>query len=272
MTLAGRAYFLLSRVLGSLLRSSRYSQVRIVHRDGEHLVRKQRVSYAPLLIWLGDSLLAILGAGVRVLPQREWENRERRLYKGLDDRAIRIDADGALVLPLLAGQTLSSILENPAVPESRRAQAIEHAVVALADFHRRGLTHGDAMAENVLVDLDAGIARWFDFETGHDSNRPLIWQRADDVRALLATCLLRTIPEKRAQTLRLILDAYANEEVTHVIATTFASVMRRSLPFHLGQAGLSCLEFQHVAMLMTERVRESWFDTPHRECGHSERR
>ena len=52
----------------------------------------------------------------------------------------------------------------------------------------------DAMAENVLVDLDAGVARWFDFETVHEASRPQIWRRADDVRALLATCLLRTAP------------------------------------------------------------------------------
>ena len=57
-----------------------------------------------------------------------------------------------------------------------------------------GFTHGDAMAENVMVDLEAGVAHWFDFETIHDSRRPMAWRRADDVRALLVTCLVRTVP------------------------------------------------------------------------------
>ncbi len=57
----------------------------------------------------------------------------------------------------------------------------------------------------MLVDLEAGVAHWFDFETIHESSRTLAWRRADDVRALLATCLVRTVPERLAGTLQLIL-------------------------------------------------------------------
>ena len=126
-------------------------------------------------------------------------------------RPIRIDADGTLVLPRLAGETLATLLEDPALDESVQRRAIELAVVALAELHRLGFTHGDAMAENVMVDLDAGVAHWFDFETVHDAGRPMAWRRADDVRALLATCLVRTAPERLAETLRLILDVYADD-------------------------------------------------------------
>lgn len=70
-----------------------------------------------------------------------------------------------MVLPCFAAATLASLLEEPELEESVRSRAIAHSVVALAEFHRRGLTHGDAMAENVMVDLEAGVARWFDFET-----------------------------------------------------------------------------------------------------------
>src|SRR5688572_13361659 len=105
------------------------------------------------------------------------------------------------------------------------------------------------MAENVMVDGRA--AHWFDFETVHDSNRPLVWRRADDLRALLVTCMHRTVLEKRAETLRLMLDAYADlsrrsgeaakaeAAVLCVLATSFTSVFRRPLTFHLAQAGLS---------------------------------
>ena len=133
-------------------------------------------------------------------------------------------------------------------------EAIERAVVALAEFHRLGFTHGDAMAENVLVDLEAGVAHWFDFETIHDSSRPMAWRRADDVRALLVTCLVRTVPEKRAGTLQLILDVYADEGVTRLLATSFTSVLRRPLTFHLAQAGLSFQCFREIARLLRERL------------------
>jgi hypothetical protein len=240
--LAERAYYVLCLALGWLLRSARYSKARIVHQQ----VRKHRLFYAPLLVWLGDPLLRILDTGVRVLPQREWEQRERSIYRSVYDASIRIDADGTLVLPCLAGETLATLLEDPTLEEMVRKRAIERAVAALAGFHRLGFTHGDAMAENVIVDL-AGAARWFDFETLHDSSRPMAWRRADDMRALLVTCLVRTVPEKRAATLALMLDVYADEDVTRVLATSFTSVWRRALTFHLAQAPMSFQCFREIA-------------------------
>ena len=254
--LAERAYFLLCLALGRLLRSGRYSKARIVYQDGELQVRKYRLFYAPLLVWMGGPLVRLLHTGVRVLPQRDWEERERRVYRSLRGTSIRIDAVGMLVLPCLAGKTLASLLEDPELEESLRRRAIERAVVALAEFHHLGFTHGDAMAENVLVDLEAGVAYWFDFETMHDSSRPMTWRRADDVRALLVTCLVRTVPEKLAETLLLILDAYADEGVTHVLATSFTSVVRRPLTFHLAQAGLSFQCFREIARLLRARLGE----------------
>ena len=252
--LAERAYFLLCRALGWLLRSAKYSKARIVHRQGERQVWKRRSFYAPLLVWLGGPLVRILDAGMRVLPQRDWQERERQVYRSLYSTSIRIDADGTLVLPYLAGETLATVLENPELEESVQTKAIERAVVALAELHRLGFTHGDAMAENVLVDLEAGVARWFDFETIHDSSRPLAWRRADDLRALLATCLLRTVPVKRAETLQRILDVYADEGVTRLLATSFTSVLRRPLTLHLAQAGLSLRCFREIARLLRERL------------------
>ena len=233
-----------------MLRAARYSTVRIVHEDGQRLVRKHRRFYAPLLIWMSGPLVRILDGGVRVLPQRDWEERERLIYQRLYDASIRVDANGTLVLPLLAGHTLAAVLEDPEIEESIRTKAMEHAASALADFHREGFTHGDAMAENVLVDLEAGVARWFDFETIHETSRPLSWRRADDLRALLVTCLVRTAPEKRVETLELILDVYADEDVTRVLATSFRSVWQRSLTLHLLQARLSFQCFSTLGQLL----------------------
>ena len=253
--LTERAYFLLCLALGWLLRSARYSKARIVDQAGACQVRKSRVFYAPLLIWMSGPLVRLLDTGVRVLPQRDWEERERMIYRSLYSTSIRIDVDGMLVLPCLAGETLATLLENSELDESVRKKVIELAVVALAEFHRLGFTHGDAMAENVLIDW-AGVAHWFDFETIHDSSRAMAWRRADDVRALLVTCLVRTVSEKRAETLQLILDGYADEEVTRLLAASFTSVLRRPLTFHLAQAGLSFQCFREIARLLRERFGE----------------
>lgn len=252
--LTERAWFRLCLALGQLLRAARYAKARIVLQDGERHVRKHRLFHAPLLVWLGRPLVRILDTGVQVLPQRDWEERERQVYRTLHGASIRIDADGTLVLPVLAGKTLATLLEGPELEASARKRAIELAVVALADLHDTGLTHGDAMAENVLVDFEAGVAHWIDFETLHDSSRPLAWRRADDVRALLSTCLLRTGPPELDRTLRLILDAYADEEVTRLLARSFASVWRRPLSFHLGQAGLSLQSYRKIGRLLKERL------------------
>ncbi|HEX7050872.1 MAG TPA: lipopolysaccharide kinase InaA family protein [Longimicrobiales bacterium] len=254
--LAERAYFRLCLALGRLLRSARYSRALIVRRDGELQVRKHRVFYAPLLVRMGGPLVRILDTGVRVLPQRAWEERERRIYRRLYGRSIRIAAGGTLVLPCLAGKTLAALLEDPELDESLRQRAIERAVIALAALHRLGFTHGDAMAENVLVDLDARAAHWIDFETVHDPTRPLAWRRADDLRALLATCLVRTAPGERAETLRRILDVYADDEVTRALTASFASVWRRPLAFHLGQAPLSFQAFREIGRLLRARIGE----------------
>ena len=253
--LAERVYFGLCLALGRLLRAGRYARTRIVGaEDGERRVRKRRLGYAPLLVWLGDPLVRILDTGVRVLPQGAWEERERQLYRELREASIEVDADGTLVLPFLTGATLATLLEDPALPEPLRERAVERAVAALADLHRLGVTHGDAMAENVMVDLEAGAARWFDFETVHDPRRAVVWRRADDLRALLATCLVRTAPGRRPEVLRQIVDGYGDDDVVRALAASFARVLRRPLTFHLGQAPLSLRSFREIGRLLGERT------------------
>ena len=254
--LAERTYFRLCLAFGQLLRSARYSTARIVHQDGERQVRKVRLFYAPLLVWLGGPLLRILHTGVRILPQREWEERERLMHRSIRGTSIRMDAGGTLVLPCLPGRTLATLLEDPAIAESTRKTAVELAVVALGELHARGFTHGDAMAENVMVAVETGVAHWFDFETVHDASRAMAWRRADDVRALLATCVLRTAPGKVAETVHLIIESYGNEGVTRQLAESFGSALRRPLAFHLGQAGLSFQDFREIARLVREPARD----------------
>jgi hypothetical protein len=255
--LSERWYFGLCRTLGWILRAGKYSRVRRVTVDGEIQVRKHRVLYAPLVVWLGGPLFRMLDTGVEVLALRQWQDRERLIYEALGRSSVRIAAGGVLVLPRLSGESLASLLENRRVDDPVRRKAIERTVAALADFHSRGFTHGDAMAENVLVDLDAGVAHWLDFETLHDSSRPLTWRRADDLRALVVTCLARTDPASRAETLQLIRDAYGDPEMDRLLAANFSSVFRRPLAFHLAQAGMSFACFGEIGRLLRESQRQA---------------
>ena len=217
--------------------------------NGACRVRKERLFYARPLIWLSGPLVNLLDTGIRVLAQRDWEDRERRVYQSLYALTARSEADGTLVLPCLPGETLAALLERPGLDESVRRKAIELAVVALAELHRTGFTHGDAMADNVLVDLDSPVARWFDFETAHDERRSVHWRRADDVRALIATCLVRTSPEKYAVTLECIFKTYSDDTIRRLVATSFSTSLQRRLVFHLGQAPLSFDGFRHIHRL-----------------------
>ena len=251
--LVARGYHLFCLALGRVLRAGRYSTTRIVQVRGAPEARKRRAFYAPLLVRLGGPLMRVLHTGVRVLPQPEWEARERLLYHRLYDASIGVQPDGELVLPCLPGQTLAALLENRELGGSARSAAIRSAAVALAELHRQGFTHGDAMAENVMIDVETGVARWFDFETVHDPARAPEWRRADDVRALLATCLLRTGARELDATLRLVVDGYADERVTHLLASAFVSV-RRPLAFHLGQAPLSRVRYQEIGRGLMRQV------------------
>ena len=110
--LAERAYFLLCLALGRLLRSGGARRLGSSTRTAN--VRcGAACSTRPLLVWMGGPLVRILDTGGRVLPQRDWEERERLIYRSLYDASIRIDADGTLVLPWLAGETLATLLEDP---------------------------------------------------------------------------------------------------------------------------------------------------------------
>ncbi|HEX6693475.1 MAG TPA: hypothetical protein VF035_02110 [Longimicrobiales bacterium] len=251
--LAERAWFGICLLAGTLLRSARYARTEVVSCDGERVVHKQRRFYAPVLIGLGNPLGRLLGTGVRVLPQRQWAKRERELMDALYGARVHWENNQSMTLPFLRGITLAALLESADTAESERRRGILMATAALAHLHGSGYTHADAMAENVMIDLDGGAARWFDFETVHDPSRPVDWRRADDLRALIATCMLRTKATDRGSVLRDILDAYPYSGPVEYVMNAFATALQRSLPLHLGQAPLPLDTFREIHSLLRDR-------------------
>jgi hypothetical protein len=65
--------------------------------------------------------------------------------------------------------------------------------------------------------------------------------------------LVRTVPKKRAETLRLILDAYPDVALARLLTTSFRSVFQRPLAFYLAQAALSFQCFREIARLLRDR-------------------
>ena len=251
--LPDRAWFRACLTLGRALRAATYSTTHLVRQGGGVEVRKRRRPFAPFLVAMSSPLVRLMDTGVRVLPQKEWEERERQIYRAVHDASVEIDGAGVLILPYLAGRPLAALLEDPALDAETRKRAVTLAVTALADFHGKGFTHGDAMADNVMVDPEAGIAHWFDFETVHDATRPMMWRRADDVRALLATCIVRTPAADVPDTLQFMLDAYREESMTPLLATMFASAWKRPLIFHLGQAALPFTTYREIGRQLAVR-------------------
>lgn len=254
MILGERLYFNASLRVGRLLRAGRYSDVQVVGEHGRAEIRKRRRFYAPLLVRLSGPVFRALGTGMRVLPQQAWIDRERQLYARLERPPVRVEGS-TLVLPVLPGTTLSLLLADRALSPSDRASAIGLAGQALAELHGRGITHGDAMAENVLVDLAGGAAHWFDFETVHDGDRPAAWCRADDLRALVTTSLVATPADEIGGTLTAFSEAYRNDDAWSRLAEHFTRVVQRPLPFHLGQAPLPAAHYRAVARLLIDRFQ-----------------
>jgi serine/threonine protein kinase len=252
VTFGERCYYAACLRVGRVLRAGRYSDVRFAREDGRSEVRKRRRVYAPLLVSMSRPVFRVLGTGMRVLPQQAWLDRERELYGRLQRASVRIE-HATLVLPVLPGATLSDLLADPSLSRAERTMAIVLAGRSLAELHRMEITHGDAMAENVLVDLAGGAAHWFDFETVHDDDRPRAWRRADDLRAFVATSIVRTPEDAIEWTLTALIDGYRDDAAWIRLAGHFASVLRRPLAFHLGQAPLTAARYRAIARLLTHR-------------------
>ena len=63
-------------------------------------------------------------------------------------------------------------------------------------------------------------------------------------------------PRSVPRSSEIILDGYADDEVTRLLATSFTTPGRRALTFHLAQAGLSFQCFREIARLLRERLGE----------------
>lgn len=128
--------------------------------------------------------LASRVAPVVLLSVDEWQYREMKLYKDLYGLEVA-RSNRSLLLPILNGMPLSQLLTSEEYSKKVKIAGVELAILALQSFHKTcAESHGDATAENVIVNLAEGRARWIDFDMSHKSQTDKI-AKADDYRSLL---------------------------------------------------------------------------------------
>ena len=188
------------------------NHVSFVEMEKTERVLKHRVWWSRALIVIGNWVFYFRRPSIRVLPTREWLDWEQaiklsnRSNKPLvtcqrQDRNLR-----ELITEKICGETLADLLRCNETDETRKLRLIGFATQSLLRLHQRRvasdsttnskqnpaterseilLSHADATAQNVMIDLETEIAEWFDFDLQHDLREPAAIRHGDDLRALL---------------------------------------------------------------------------------------
>jgi hypothetical protein len=186
------------RLLGILLSMIRLHRVEFVSIDGVELVRKRRRCFAHLIIPAGNLFLKLTGSPVIVLPSGRWLEWERAIETSTRRSLVLTDAiakEKCRLCRRVPGISLGQFLADRDHSPEQKSDAIRWSLAALRLLHQsvvdrehgicQSISHGDATANNVIVDVDNKAACWIDFDTRHQPNIPEADRRADDLRALL---------------------------------------------------------------------------------------
>jgi hypothetical protein len=186
------------RLLGILLSMIRLHRVEFVSIDGVEWVRKRRRCFAYLIIPPGNLFLKIIGSPMIVLPSARWLEWERAIETSTQRNLVSTDpiAKGTCLLcRRVPGISLRQVLADPDYSPEQKSDAIRWSLAALRLLHqsvvdwgrgiRQSISHGDATASNVIVDVDNRAACWIDFDTRHQPNVPEADRRTDDLRSLI---------------------------------------------------------------------------------------
>jgi hypothetical protein len=235
------------------------------------MVRKSRRRMGPAITF-ANLYLKVQGAGVEILPTRKWLLWESAVWAAMNndvkcpeektsDRIIPCIRSKGLVIPRLPGAPLGRIVAHKSIPFDVKLQCFGWALQSLLDLH--GLTadwgdglvqlisHGDATAENVIIDQSQGMATWIDFDTRHWKHLPAIERHADDLRALTfstASCLARSEYSMLSARIR---NSYRNHDVIQCFKSRLLVDWHWPNPFHLAQAPLSHFDVQVLCQSLT---------------------
>lgn len=209
---------------------------------GPWLLAKRRRWWAWLAIPRGNRYLRRIGAGVEVLGERAWHDRERAVHRALNGLACPTKPGRWLWIPRWPGRALEEIAADRARPPADRRAALAAAAGALHRLHQirlDGLTplsHGDATLRNVVYDPATGRAAWFDFDIAHRPGLPAVERHADDLRALVASAVAAAADLAVPDLCRAIQAAYPDPAPwDHLVDRLRAGPVHHSV-FHFAQA------------------------------------
>lgn len=186
------------RVLGMLLSLIRLHRVQFTSRGGVEFVHKRRTLSAQLIIPLGNLFLKITGSPIVVLPLDRWLEWERAVETATRRNLVSMDlvAKGTgLLCRRIPGTSLTRVLADGDRSLEQKVDAISWSLASLRMLHtnvadwghgiHQSISHGDATANNVIVDINTRTACWIDFDTRHQPNVPELDRRTDDLRCLI---------------------------------------------------------------------------------------
>ncbi len=188
-------------------------------------VEKRRRPGGEALAGLENKVLAALGEPVRIVSGEAWLAREQAAWQGL----ARIER-GCLRVPRAPGESLTVRLARLVDRPTEAARGFEAALASLHALHARGLTHGDATADNVVVSDDGASAVWIDFEQEHLGDA--VAARDDDLTTLVLSALTQVKGTVRSALVHALEgDAHVRENARSLAATRAFLARHTRLPF-----------------------------------------
>lgn len=113
----------------------------------------------------------------------------------LDELEGPLAIDISLLCRRVPGVSLQNLLADGAYSLEQKFDAIGWSLKSLGELHQcvadwgdgihQSISHGDATANNVIVDFNNWTAYWIDFDTRHRPEIPEVERRADDLRTLI---------------------------------------------------------------------------------------
>jgi len=271
MELADELRYRLVSWLGNRLAGVKINKVRRMDVNRRTYCAKRRRWFGSLLIATGNIYLKRTGAGVRALPNHQWQLRESEVYRVVHDLELMTDSSGWLLIPEFSGTVLATYLESEAHSETEKLDAIRLASLSLSSLHsievqspdgqQRPLSHGDATAQNVILGTSPMKASWFDFDMTHDNLRDTHWRHADDLRALTYSVAERLRAAMFPSLSTAIVEGYCGAErdvptpVLDALAESVSYWQTRPISFHLAQARVGYRERRFLDGALLDAIR-----------------
>jgi hypothetical protein len=189
------------RCLGAVMARCRLHDICYADRAGDVVVVKSRRPGSRIAIYVGNLFLKYQKCDAEILRTDEWirwENEVRIPKNETDFASVAELSPGcghSFTRRHLSGFSLRQVLKEGRYTDDLKFSAVEWAVDALCQLHRRSadwgrgmiqsVSHGDATVNNVIINFDSQDADWIDFDMRHLPSLSELDRRTDDLRALV---------------------------------------------------------------------------------------